>query len=113
MTESIFNEKNRVRFEDIVYKDLSSEDQKIYDEIYGIMGDRDSNGKSDFMDDEYCQSLLNGNQNGVILRGVTYKNFEEMPEDIREKMQQAFNSLFPIGMLSPRVCELLLKRKFI
>lgn len=111
MSDSIFNEKNPVRFEDIVYKDLSLEDQKIYDKTYGIMGDKDGNGQSDFMDDEYCQSLLKGNQNGVVLRGVTYKSFEEMPEDIRGKMQHAFNSLYPIGMLSPRVCELLLKKK--
>ena len=113
MSESIFNEKNRVRFEDIVYKDLSPEDQKIYDKIYGVMGDRDGNGQSDFMDDEYCQSLMNGGLNGVVLRGVTYKGFEEMPEDIRAKMQQAFNSLFPMGLLNPHVCELLLKKKFI
>ena len=113
MSASIFNEKNRVRFEDIVYKDLSPEDKKIYDDTYGILGDRDSNGQSDFMDDEYCQSLLKGGLDGVVLRGVTYKSFEEMPEDVRAKMQNAFNSLFSMGMLSPLVYELLMKKKII
>jgi hypothetical protein len=112
MSASVFDAKNPKRFEDIVYKDLSPEDQKIYDKMYGVMGDRDGNGQSDFMDDEYCQSLLKGNLDGVVLRGVTYKSFEEMPEDIRVKMQQAFNSLFPMGMLSPLVYELLMKKKF-
>ena len=112
MSASVFDAKNPKRFEDIVYKVLSPEDQKIYDKMYGVMGDRDGNGQSDFMDDEYCQSLLKGNLDGVVLRGVTYKSFEEMPEDIRVKMQQAFNSLFPMGMLSPLVYELLMKKKF-
>jgi len=97
--------------EDIVYKDLSPEDQELYNKIYGIMGDKDGNGQSDFMDDEYCQSLLKGNSDGVVLRGVTYKSFEEMPEDVRAKMQEAFNSLYPMGMLGLDVCELLLKKK--
>lgn len=97
--------------EDIVYKDLSPEDQELYNKIYGIMGDKDGNGQSDFMDDEYCQSLLKGNSDGVVFRGVTYKSFEEMPEDVRAKMQEAFNSLYPMGMLGLEVCELLLKKK--
>lgn len=97
--------------EDIVYKDLSPEDQELYNKIYGIMGDKDGNGQSDFMDDEYCQSLLKGISDGVVLRGVTYKSFEEMPEDVRAKMQEAFNSLYPMGMLGLEVCELLLKKK--
>ena len=97
--------------EDIVYMDLSPEDQDLYNKIYGIMGDKDGNGQSDFMDDEYCQSLLKGNSDGVVLRGVTYKSFEEMPEDVRAKMQEAFNSLYPMGMLGLEVCELLLKKK--
>ena len=93
------------------FEDMSPEDQALYDKTYGFMGDKDGNGQSDFMDDEYCQSLLKGNLDGVVLRGVTYKSFEEMPEDIRAKMQHAFNSLFPMGMLSPLVYELLMKKK--
>ncbi len=107
MTPIEFHGKIYDRFED-----MSSEDQKLYDTTYGFIGDKDGNGQSDFMDDEYCQSLLNGGLDGVVLRGVTYKSFEEMPEDIRTKMQSAFNSLFPMGMLSPSVYELLMKKKF-
>ena len=112
MSPSEFSKNNHKRFEDMKYKEMSPEDQQLYDKIYGVMGDRDGNGQSDFLDDEYCQSLLKGSLDGVVFRGVTYKSLEEMPEDIRVKMQQAFNSLFPMGMLSPTVYELLMKKKY-
>ena len=109
MSASIFNDKNHVRFEDIVYKDLSPEDQKIYDKIYGIMGDRDGNGQSDFMDDEFFQCIMQGDANGVVFRGTTYKSFAEMPEDIRPKLKYAFNQLTNMGMIHPHVHGLLSK----
>lgn len=63
-----------------------------------------------FMEDEHLQSMMKGNADGVVFRGVTYKSFEEMPEEIRPQMKQAFDQLTQMGMINMLVYKLFTKK---
>lgn len=69
-----------------------------------------TNPTPNFMEDEHFQSMLKGNANGVVFRGVTYKSFEEMPEEIRPKMKQAFDQLTQMGMINMQAYKLFAKK---
>ncbi len=63
-----------------------------------------------FMEDEHFQSMMKGNADGVVFRGVTYKSFEEMPEEIRPQMKQAFDQLTQMGMINMLAYQLFTKK---
>jgi len=62
------------------------------------------------MEDEHFQSMMKGNADGVVFRGMTYKSFEEMPEEIRSQMKQAFDQLTQMGMINMLVYKLFTKK---
>lgn len=100
-----FNDKTYNSFEE-----MPIEEQQLYDKTVGLMGDKNGNQIPDFMEDEHFQSMLKGNADGIVFRGVTYESFEEMPEEIRPKMQQAFNQLTQMGMINMLVYKLFSKK---
>ncbi len=63
-----------------------------------------------FMEGEYFQSMMKGNADGVVFRGVTYKSFEEMPEEILPQMKQAFDQLTQMGMINMQAYQLFTKK---
>jgi hypothetical protein len=91
------------------YEEMPRTEQVQYDRIHGALGDANGNGVENFMEDEFFQCMMQGDANGVVFRGTTYKSFAEMPEDIRPKLKYAFNQLTNMGMIHPHVHGLLSK----
>jgi hypothetical protein len=92
------------------FEEMPPEQQQLYDKAIGLMGDKNGNQIPDFMEEGHFQSMLKGDGNGVVFRGVTYRSFEEMPEDMRPKMKQAFDQLTQMGMINMLVYKLFLKK---
>jgi hypothetical protein len=105
MTPIKFNGKTYNSFEE-----MPIEEQQLYDKTVGLMGDRNGNQVPDFMEDEHFQSVLKGNADGIVFRGVTYKSFEEMPEDMRPKMRSVFDQAVKMGMINMAVYNLFMKK---
>ncbi len=95
------------------YDEMPLEEKIKYDSIHGPLADPDGNGRANFEEDEFFQSMMRGDQNGVTFRGVTYRSFDEMPEDIRPKLKYAFDQLTQMGMISPHVYGLFLNKRVI
>ncbi len=95
------------------YEEMPREEKIKYDNIHGAFADPDGDGRANFAEDEFFQCMMKGDENGVTFKGVTYKSFAEMPEDIRPKLKYAFDQLTQTGMISPRVYGLFLNKRVV
>ena len=89
------------------FEEMPPDVQVLYEKTTGIMGDKNGNDVLDIYEDEVYNCFIVGSENGVVFRGVTYKSFAEMPEDMRPTLQKAFNELTMHGMVNPWVYELM------
>ncbi|MBK7318516.1 hypothetical protein [Candidatus Villigracilis affinis] len=101
MATIIFNGKSYNSLEEMPEKE-----RKAYDQMMDIFADKNGNGIPDFMEGDMVQKVLAANSTSLNISGVTYHNLDELPPELRQSVDKAFQVITKLGIIPGVPAEL-------
>ncbi len=95
MTMIIFNGKTYNSVEEI-----PANERQAYEQITNILVDRNGNGIPDFLEGDMAKNVMTAFTSSVNFNGQTYNGINELPADVRAKVQGAFEKLSEFGIVT-------------
>ena len=101
MATIIFNGKSYNSLEE-----MPENERKAYDQMMDIFADKNGNGIPDFMEGDMVQKVLAANSTSINISGVTYHNLDELPPELRQSVDKAFQVITKLGIIPGVPAEL-------
>ena len=101
MATIIFNGKSYNSLEEI-----PENERKAYDQMMDIFADKNGNGIPDFMEGDMVQKVLAANSTSINISGQTYHNLDELPPELRQSVDKAFQVITKLGIIPGVPAEL-------
>ena len=101
MATIIFNGKSYNSLEE-----MPENERKAYDQMMDIFADKNGNGIPDFMEGDMVQKVLAANSTSLNISGVTYHNLDELPPELRQSVDKAFQVITKLGIIPGVPAEL-------
>jgi hypothetical protein len=95
MATIIFNGKTYNSLEE-----MSANDRQAYEQIANMLVDKDGNGIPDFLEGDLVKNVMTAFTSSINFNGQTYNGMNELPEDVRSKVQGAFDKLSEFGVVT-------------
>lgn len=91
----IFNEKTYNSVEE-----MPAKERQAFEQMQQIFVDANGNGIPDFMEGDMFKNVMAAASNNVTYNGQVYNNLDDVPPDVREKVQKALEKLKQIGLVA-------------
>ncbi len=101
MATIIFNGKSYNSLEE-----MPENERKAYEQMMDIFADKNGNGIPDFMEGDMVQKVLAANSTSLNISGVTYHNLDELPPELRQSVDKAFQVITKLGIIPGVPAEL-------
>ena len=101
MATIIFNGKSYNSLEE-----MPAQERKAYDQMMEIFADKNGNGIPDFMEGDMVQKVLAANSTSINISGQTYHNLDELPPELRQSVDKAFQVITKLGIIPGVPAEL-------
>ena len=79
---------------------MPANERQMYQQIMSIFVDKDGNGIPDFLEGDIVKNVLTSFTSSVNFNGQTYNGMNELPEDVRQKIQEAYVKMSEFGIVS-------------
>ncbi len=108
MATIIFNGKSYNNLEEMPEKE-----RRAYEQMMGIFADKNGNGIPDFMEGDLVQKVMAVNSTHVDINanGQTYQNLDDLPPEVRERVDKAFQVMTNFGIIPGVPEELKMKNQ--
>jgi len=96
MATIIFNGKSYNSLEEMPEKE-----RLAYEQMMGIFADKNGNGIPDFMEGDLVQKVMAVNSTHVNINanGQTYQNLDDLPPELRQRVDKAFQVMTNFGII--------------
>jgi hypothetical protein len=95
MAMIIFNGKTYNNMEE-----MSANERQAYEQIANMLVDKNGNGIPDFLEGDMAKNVMTAFTSSMNINGQTYNSMDELPPDIRAKVQGAFEKLSTLGIVT-------------
>jgi hypothetical protein len=93
-----------IRFNGKTYNSLEempANERQAFEHLSNLFVDKNGNGIPDFLEGDMVKNVLTAFTSNVNFNGQTYNNVNELPPEVREKVQRAMDKLAQMGMVQP------------
>jgi hypothetical protein len=94
MATIIFNGKTYNRPEE-----MSAAERATFEQLSGLFVDQNGNGIPDFLEGDIVKNVSTAYANIVNINGNMVSDMNELPEDVRAKVQTAFEKMSELGIV--------------
>jgi len=101
MATIIFNGKSYNSLDE-----MPAQERKAYDQMMDIFADKNGNGIPDFMEGDMVQKVLAANSTSINISGQTYHSLDELPPELRQSVDKAFQVITKLGIIPGVPAEL-------
>jgi len=110
MATIIFNGKTYNSIEE-----MTEQERNAYEQMMNIFVDANGNGVPDFLEGDMIQNLLRINSTKLEVSGQTqtYHNLDELPPELRQQVDRAFQTMSKFGVIPGVPTELQMKPSLI
>ena len=95
MATIIFNGKTYNSLEE-----MPGDERQAFEHLSNMFVDKDENGIPDFLEGDMARNVMAAFTSTVNLNGQTYNGINELPPEVRAKVQGAFEKLAQLGLVS-------------
>ena len=95
MATIVFNGKTYNSIEE-----MPANERRAFDQLSNMFVDKNGNGIPDFLEGDMAKNVMTAFTSSVNLNGQTYNGMNELPEDVRIKVQGAFEKLSEFGIVA-------------
>lgn len=81
-------------------EEMSATDRAALEQISNMFVDKNGNGIPDFLEGDVVKNVMSAYTNIVNVNGQTFNNMNELPEDVRAKVQTAFEKMAEMGIVT-------------
>jgi hypothetical protein len=92
----MFNGKNYNSLEE-----MPANERQAYEQLQQIFVDANGNGIPDFLEGDVARKVITAVTSAVNYDGRVYNSLDELPPEVRQKVQNAFAKLNEIGIINP------------
>lgn len=86
-------------------EEMPARERAAFEQMRKIFVDADGNGIPDFMEGDVTRNVITAFTSDVNSNGQIYSDLEDLPQDIREKVQKAFEVMQRLGIATPEVMQ--------
>lgn len=79
--------------------EMPPDEREAYHQVMNMFVDKNGNGIPDFLEGDVVQNVLSAYSMQVDANGKTYRNLDDLPPEVRERVQGAFAKLSEAGIL--------------
>src|SRR6185369_15432573 len=83
-------------------EEMSAADRAAFEQLAGMFVDKNGNGIPDFLEGDIVKNVSTAYSNIVSINGQAFNNMNEMPEEMRAKVQGAFQKMSELGIVPPQ-----------
>lgn len=95
MATIMFNGKSYSSLEE-----MPPNDRQAYEQMMSIFVDANGNGIPDFLEGDIVQNVMTAVTSNIHFNGQVYDGMNELPVDVREKIQGAFEKMTELGIVT-------------
>jgi hypothetical protein len=95
MATIIFNGKTYNSIEE-----MPSNEKQAYEKLMNIFVDKNGNGVPDFMEGDMVKNVMSAVTSNININGQMYGGMNELPDDVRAKIQGAFEKMTELGIVT-------------
>jgi len=81
-------------------EEMPANERAAYEQLAKIFVDKNGNGIPDFMEGDMVRNVMTAFTSSVNVNGQVYNNLNELPPDVRAKVQGAFERLASLGIVT-------------
>lgn len=81
-------------------EEMPANERQAYEGMFQIFKDENGNGIPDFLEGDMVTNVRTAFSSNVAYKGQTYNNLDELPPEVRQKLQAAFVKLNTLGLIS-------------
>lgn len=93
-----------IRFNGKTYnsvEEMPANERQAFEHLSNLFVDKNGNGIPDFLEGDMVKNVMTAFTSNVNFNGQTYNNLNELPPEVREKVQRAMDKLAQMGMAQP------------
>jgi hypothetical protein len=79
--------------------EMSAADRAAFEQLAGLFMDKNGNGIPDFLEGDIVKNVTSAYTNIVNINGKMVSDMDELPDDVRAKVQTAFEKMAEMGMV--------------
>jgi len=81
-------------------EEMPANDRQAFEQLSSMFVDKNGNGIPDFLEGDMVQNVMTAFTRSFNYSGQNYSNLDELPPDVREKVQGAFEKLSQMGIIT-------------
>jgi hypothetical protein len=81
-------------------EEMPANERQAFEQLTGMFMDKNGNGIPDFLEGDIVSNVMNAVTSSVNYNGQVYSGMDELPPEVREKVQNAFDKLSQSGIVT-------------
>jgi hypothetical protein len=81
-------------------EEMPANERQAFEQMQQIFVDANGNGIPDFMEGDMFRNVMAAVSNNVSYKGQVYNSLDELPADVREKVQKALDKMKQLGLVA-------------
>lgn len=81
-------------------EEMPPNERQAYEQMMNIFVDANGNGIPDFLEGDMVKNVLSAVTSNIHFNGQVYEGMNELPPDVREKIQGAFEKMSELGIVT-------------
>lgn len=81
-------------------EEMPQNERQAYEQMMNIFVDANGNGIPDFLEGDMVKNVLSAVTSNIHFNGQVYEGMNELPPDVREKIQGAFEKMSELGIVT-------------
>ena len=80
--------------------EMPPNERQAYEQMLNIFMDKNGNGIPDFLEGDMAQNVMTAFTSNINVNGKSYSNVNELPDDLRARVQGAFEKMEQFGIVT-------------
>jgi hypothetical protein len=80
--------------------EMPANERQAYEQVANMLVDKNGNGIPDFLEGDLAKNITTVFTSSVNINGKNYNNVDELPPDVRARVQGAFEKLSELGIVT-------------
>lgn len=90
-------------------EEMPANERQAFDQLSSIFVDKNGNGIPDFMEGDMAQNIISAYTSSININGKNYDNMNDLPDDMRARVQGAFEKMSELGMVTKTTSPMMMQ----
>lgn len=81
-------------------EEMPALERQAFEQLSSMFVDKNGNGIPDFLEGDLASNVITAFTSNVNINGKTYNNANELPDDMRQRVQGAFEKMAELGLVT-------------